>query len=125
MENKETQKQPSNLKTIKIGDQAYNVDIDKAIQDGYLTKVKRPLTISDIPNGSIFRVNRKDRLKNYTNSWLCLMVDNTRYSSGQCLLISKDDKEARGGIQLSYFANYEDYLHKYYDVNKKEWISEI
>ena len=124
MSNQETQKQ-SNLKTIKIGDQAYNVNIDKAIQDGYLTKLKRPLTISDIPNGSIFRVNRKDRLKNYTNSWLYLMVNNNRQALNQCLLISEDGKENENCFEFTGFYNDTTDLCEYYDTNKRKWVSEF
>lgn len=97
---------------ITIEGTDYELNISKAIADGYLKKIPKSRSVSpkDIPNGSIFKWNRK----------MYLMVDNTIEKNGQCVCVSDVEPYNtwfRNGDELTEFT--------YWDMKEQKWISKI
>lgn len=107
------------MKTTKvtINGTDYNLDLNKAIADGYLTVLpkSRRLKVTDIPNGAIFRwIDEDGDVSTY------LMVNNKMGSPGQCLSID-------GGMPYKtwFDVNDESTQLSYFGIDSERWISEV
>lgn len=94
----------------------YILDIEKAIELGVLKAKSRPIKISDIPNGAVFRWKFEENYDYY------LMLDNKKLDRGQSISITSS-----GESTSPYNAWFEDETEdlSFLDVKKEEWVSEI
>lgn len=94
----------------------FTLNIDDALASGCLKliPVMRPVKITDIPNGAIFRWRTED------DEVMYVMLDNSIMKRGQCLGISSETNPYKTWISLEPSLDL-----SYWDVDNDRWISEV
>jgi len=112
--------------SITIDGAEYTLDPSAALKSGCLTRNKRKLKITDIPNGAVCRAIHKVCETIYIDDFL--MIDNKKMERGQAMRISNTINnsvypvhgkftwwdEDCDGVEFSYF-----------DVKKMVWVTEV
>lgn len=104
-----------NLIEITIQGRQYTVNLEEAKKLGLIKekKVKRPLLIKDVPNGSIFMI------AGYGHDVQFVMLNNSIHCTGQLVWITGQRKglsDCFGGEPSGI---------SYFDYKTQTWISEI
>jgi hypothetical protein len=106
---------------ITIDGVGYELDVSRAQECGILKKKKRPVVVSDIPNGSIFRWIDSP----YCKPHLFVMLDKNLRSNGQIVDITSFRTDLTVNRNFGNLGFFTDPKLEYYDRKTSTWINEI
>lgn len=106
-----------NTTEITIDGRQFVINLAEATRLGLIEpkKVKRRLSIKDIPNGTLFTDCPDNRYRRF------VMLNNQLQTTGQLITVVGSSAGEKGGFNLGY----NDRVYSYWDEDKVQWISEI